>query len=172
MPRLVLAAIAALTLALAVGSAVVAPAHAFDRSANERTLLELVNQARVKRGLAPVQAATALRRAARHHSRDMLARDYFGHSTLAGVSVNTRARRAGYSRSGCSRWSVGEVIGWGTGCRGIPQSVFKGWMRSGAHRRIILSTRWRDVGIGCARGSLRGVSGAVVYTIDFGRRVQ
>ena len=74
--------------------------------------------------------------------------------------------------NGCSQWTVGEVIAWGVSVRGTPQAVFKAWMRSSPHRQVILTKRWRDVGIGCARGSFKGMSGVVMYTIDFGRRVQ
>ena len=44
-------------------------------------------------------------------------------------------------------------------------------MRSSGHRQIILTKRWRDVGLGCARGTYKGYSGVVMYTVDFGRRV-
>ena len=56
--------------------------------------------------------------------------------------------------------------------RGTPQVVFKAWMHSSSHRQVILARRWRDVGIGCDRGSFKGMSGVVMYTIDFGRRVR
>jgi uncharacterized protein YkwD len=154
-------------LTLAAGSAA-----AFDRDANEATMLQLVNHARACRGLATVKGADPLHRAARDHSRDMIDRDYFSHSSLAGATVAARARRAGYSRGDCSQWAVGEVIAWGQSCRGTPESVFRGWMRSSPHRKVILGRRWRDVGIGCARGTYKGMSGVVMYTIDLGRRVQ
>jgi uncharacterized protein YkwD len=167
--RLTGAAIAALLALLILG---VAPAVAFERSANETALLELINNARKSRGLAIVRVAAPLDRAALAHSRDMMARDYFSHSSLAGCTAASRARRAGYSTSGCSRWSVGEVIALGSGSRGRPESVFKAWMRSSGHRKVILSKGWRDVGVGCVRGSYKGMSGVVIYTVDFGRRIR
>ena len=171
MTRLILAAFAALILSVSVGLASAVPADAFDRRANERTMLRLINEARTQRGLAPVRRVAALRRAALSHSRDMLRRDYFAHSSLSGASVSSRTRRAGYGLSGCSRWSVGEVIAWGKAARGTPESVFRRWMRSRSHRRIILGARWRDAGIGCARGAYKGLPGVIMYTVDVGRRV-
>jgi uncharacterized protein YkwD len=150
----------------------VAPAAAFDRSGNEATLLKLINNARKSRGLAVVRIVSPLDRAALAHSRDMIARDYFSHSSLAGATVAARARRAGYSTSGCSQWSVGEVIALGSGSRGKPGSIFRSWMRSSSHRKVIFARNWRDVGVGCARGRYKGVSGVVVYTVDFGRRIK
>jgi len=64
------------------------------------------------------------------------------------------------------------VIAWGKSTRGTPGSVFRAWMRSRSHRSIILGKRWRDVGIGCYRGTFKGMSGVIMYTVDFGRRVQ
>jgi uncharacterized protein YkwD len=148
------------------------PALAVDRSTKEATMLQLVNHVRVSRGLHAVRIAGALDQAALTHSRDMIAHDYFAHSSLGGATAATRARSAGYAVSGCSQWAVGEVIAWGVSTRCMPQAVLKAWMRSSSHRRIILSSRWRDVGIGCARGSFQGMSGVLMYTIDFGRRVQ
>jgi serralysin len=167
--RLTGAVLLALFTMLFVGAV---PALAFDRSANEATMLQLVNHVRVSRGLHAVRIAGPLDQAALTHSRDMIAHDYFAHSSLSGATAATRARGAGYAVSGCSQWAVGEVIAWGVSARGIPQAVFKGWMRSSSHRRVILSSRWREVGIGCARGSFQGMSDVLMYTIDFGRRVQ
>ena len=72
--------------------------------------------------------------------------------------------------SGWSRWSVGEVIAWGSGARGTPESVFQAWMRSSSHKQVILAKRWRDCGVGCSRGTYKGISGVVMYTADYGRR--
>ena len=117
-------------------------------------------------------AAGPLHEAALAHSRDMIARDYFAHSSLDGATIGARARRAGYTTSGWSRWTVGEVIAWGVSYKGTPESIFRAWMRSDSHRKIILTRTWRDVGIGCCRGTYKGISGVIMYTIDFGRRVQ
>ena len=170
--RLTGAAVAALLALLVLSVLGTPPAVAFDRHAKETALLRLINNTRKSRGLAVVRAAGPLDRAALAHSRDLLAHDYFSHSSLAGATVAARARRAGYSTSGCLRWSVGEVIALGSGSRGRPESVFKAWMRSRVHRRVILTRNWRDVGVGCVRGRYKGVSGVVIYTVDFGRRIK
>lgn len=170
--RRVKVALAAVTIALALLVAGAAPVLAFDRAAAEKTMLRLINQARTSRGLHAVSAHSALHKAARAHSTDMIRRDYFAHSSLSGAGIGTRARQAGYSVSGWTQWSVGEVIAWGGGALGTPQTVFKAWMRSSGHRRVILGKRWRDVGIGCDRGTFKGVGGVSMWTADFGRRLQ
>jgi uncharacterized protein YkwD len=163
------ATLVALFILLTLGAV---PAAAFDRAANEAKMLKLLNHARARRGLASLTVVKPLDRAALVHSRDMLSRDYFSHSSLAGATVASRARRAGYSTSDCSQWTVGEVIAWGKSYKGTPESVFHVWMRSKSHRSIILGKRWRDVGIGCSRGTYKGVSDVIMYTVDVGRRVQ
>jgi uncharacterized protein YkwD len=161
--------IAAFVLLLGVGAV---PALAFDHNTNEATLLRLINHARTSRGLHAVQEHKALNVASLRHARDMMRRDYFSHVSLGGASVGTRVRRAGYSRSGYSRWTVGEVIGWGSGLLGTPKAVFRAWMKSKSHRAVILGKRWRDVGLGCAHGTFKGISNVTMYAVDVGRRVQ
>jgi uncharacterized protein YkwD len=168
--RLSLALAAAVTLLLLC--VVAAPALAFDRAAAEATMLRLINHARTSRGLHAVSTHDALHKAARAHSVDMIRRDYFAHTSLSGRSVGARARKAGYKGDEWSQWSVGEVIAWGSGSRGTPAAVFKAWMKSRPHRKIVLGQRWRDVGVGCRRGSFKGIGGVNMWTVDVGRRVQ
>ncbi len=63
------------------------PALAFDHSANEATMLRLVNHARTSRGLHAVKIVASLDRAALLHSRDMIGHDYFSHSSRGGATL-------------------------------------------------------------------------------------
>lgn len=170
--RRVKVALATLAVASVLLVAGAVPALAFDRTANENTMLSLINRARTSRGLHEVSRRDALHVAARSHSTDMIHRDYFAHSSLSGLGIGTRARQAGYGVSGWSQWSVGEVIAWGSGSRGTPQAIFTAWMHSPGHRSIILTKDWRDVGVGCSRGTFKGRAGVRMWTVDVGRRVQ
>lgn len=172
MRKLIPATLAAIILLTALATALPSPACALDRAASEHALLQLINKARTSRSLAPLRLQAALDESAYAHSREMLARDYFSHDSWNGTGFGTRLLRAGYSRSGWSSWAVGENIGWGRGTASTPQAIFNAWMKSASHRSAILTARWRDVGIGCATGSLGSVTGAVMYTVDFGRRVR
>ncbi|MGZ4200169.1 MAG: CAP domain-containing protein [Thermoleophilia bacterium] len=140
--------------------------------APEKAMLALINHARTSRGLHRVRMVAVLERAARSHSRDMLKRDYFSHSSYSGASYAARLLSFGYSRAGCTCWKVGEVIGWGHGGGARARSVFRQFMKSRAHRSVILRRSFRDVGVGAALGSLRGLTGVRMFTIDFGRRVR
>lgn len=137
---------------------------------SELKLFGLINNARAARGLAKLRVNTALTNAARSHTRDMLARDYFAHTSPSGVTFATRIIRYGYKRDGYRYWSVGEILGMGVKAYGTPQAIFNAWMKSSAHRANLLNSRWRDIGLGALTGTYRGISGVVMYTVDFGRR--
>ena len=172
MSKAISAAFAAPILVLAVAVVSAGPARASQRTANEAVLFQLINHARTQRGLAPLHVNAALSCAALAHSREMMDRDYFSHSSPGGASCGTRARRARYSMSGYRYWAVAEVIGWGRRLFGTPQAIFSSWMRSAYHRAIILGRRWRDVGVGCVSGTFQGASGSWMYTVDVGRRIR
>jgi uncharacterized protein YkwD len=148
-----------------------ASARTITLTKNERTLLALINKARTSRDLHAVSLNKYLYYAAKAHSRQMISKSYFSHDSKAGESFSKRIVRYGYSRTGYSSWSVGEVIGYGKGMLGTPQAIFKAWMKDAAHRKVILAKRWRDVGVGQATGTFKGVSNVQMYTVDFGRRV-
>jgi uncharacterized protein YkwD len=138
----------------------------------ERAMLGLINKARSNRGLATLRLRASLYRAAKSHSRSMIRRDYFSHTSRDGSTVAQRCKRAGYTSSGYSSWQVGEVIGLGSGSRGTAAAIFKMWMNSSAHRKVILAARWRDIGVGRASGTYKGVDGVRIFTVDFGRRTR
>ena len=126
----------------------------------------LVNAQRSARRLTAVQHATALRRAATAHARDMVRRSFFAHVSPTGSTLAERARRAGYPGS-----TLGEDIGWGTGELGTPDAIVDAWMKSPPHRAIILHPRFREIGVGVTLGTPadRSAAGAV-YVINLGRR--
>jgi uncharacterized protein YkwD len=137
---------------------------------SERRMLDLIQRARERRGRAAVRLRGRLLVAGLAHSRDMLRRDYFSHYSYSGESYDSRLRRFGYRSGGYAVWRTGEVIGWGRGTLGSPRAVFRRWMRSSGHRAVIVKALWRDVGVGCVRGTYCGMSGVRMYTVDFGRR--
>jgi len=154
---------------------VVAPAtsaQALTMTKPEKKVLALVNNVRVKHGLHRLKMVASLERASRAHSHEMVRRDYFGHSSYSGESVGARLIRYGYSTAGCTRWTVGEDIAYGYASYGTPRAIFQAWMHSPAHRAVILTARFRNVGVGRAKGAFRGISGVVFFTLDCGARTR
>jgi uncharacterized protein YkwD len=138
-----------------------APAPRANASAQERSVVTVLNEVRRAHRLPALRLAPSLVLAAREHSRDMVRRGYFGHGSASGQSFHRRVRR--FHRSPV----VAETIGWGCGAAGAPASIVRAWLRSPAHRAIILDRGLRVVGVGRAAGRFLGNRGASVYTADF-----
>jgi uncharacterized protein YkwD len=129
----------------------------------ERAVIRHVNDVRAAHGLGPVQASGALSAAAEHHSRDMLQRDFFDHTSSDGTPFHHRIRR--YTDA----HAVGENIATIGRRRGGAATVVSMWMSSPPHRAILLSSDFRRIGIGRRWGSLGSAQQAVV-TADFASR--
>lgn len=165
-----IATIVVLALIATFSLVVAAPAWAGLTTA-ERTLVQLINKERSRRGLHTVAVNAALCQATEAHSLDMMRRQYFSHQSVDGRTLATRVARSGYGRTGYACWAIGEVISWGSGNLGTPKSAVARWMASKGHRAVLLDPRWRDIGVGLATGAYLGAPEAAVYTVDLGRRV-
>jgi uncharacterized protein YkwD len=136
----------------------------------EKQLLTLINKARAKQHVPPLKINPKLERAARAHSAEMLAYDYFGHNSFNGETFSQRLIRFGYTQSNCISWRAGENIANGLGLLGTPEAVMEGWMASKAHRAVILSRNMKECGIGRAMGEFNGFDGVSLFTLDMGKR--
>jgi uncharacterized protein YkwD len=135
-----------------------------------RAAICLLNKKRSARGMARLRINPRLSRAARRHTRDMVRRHYFGHTSPRGGDVTARIRRTGYL-NGHFSWSIAENIAWGTRRLGSPRAIVRAWMHSPGHRHNILNAAYREIGIGvvAAAPSHRGTASAT-YTTTFGAR--
>jgi uncharacterized protein YkwD len=99
----------------------------------------LSNAERAKAGCAPVRIDARLNAASQAHSKDMVDRDYFSHSSPDGKGPGDRASAAGYPS-----WS-GENIAAGYP---TPAAVVQGWMNSPGHKANILNCGSKATGVG------------------------
>jgi uncharacterized protein YkwD len=133
-----------------------------------RTTHCLLNRERAAHGLRPLRGNRKLARAARRHSRDMVAHRYFAHDSRSGARFSARIARTGWMH-GRIRWIVGENIAWGSESRATPRQIVASWMNSAPHRANILSAGFHAIGIGVALGTpTGGGDGGATYTTDFG----
>lgn len=149
------------------------PAAAATLAQPDRSVLCLVNRERRARGLAALRASRTLARAARSHSRDMVARDYFSHVSRGGTGIRQRLVGSGYLRNGRQVATVGETITWAPpGPAAAPAPLVRSFMNSSGHRAVLLSRGYREIGIGLVQGApvARPGAGSVTLTITFGRR--
>ncbi|MEU0133988.1 sigma-70 family RNA polymerase sigma factor [Streptomyces sp. NPDC006296] len=118
-------------------------------------VIALVNTERAKAGCGAVSGNGLLAKAASDHSADMVARDYFSHTSPDGTDPGARITAAGY------RWSTyGENIAKG---QQTPASVMDAWMNSEGHRANILNCAFKEIGVGRVDSS-----GGPVWTQNFG----
>jgi uncharacterized protein YkwD len=120
----------------------------------------LLNEIRRQHGLSSFSASLPLRNAARAHSADMLANNYFDHDSPT-ESWDVRINR--FVKSPL----IGEDIAWGTGSYGTPEGIVSQWMHSPTHRQIILTAGLHRVGLAFTTGTFEGSAGAVIATADF-----
>jgi uncharacterized protein YkwD len=117
------------------------------RLALEAGVIAQTNAERAKNGCPAVHLDTRLRTAARGHSDDMAAKNYFSHYAPDGTGPGDRASAAGYSD-----WS-GENIAYGYPSA---SAVMTAWMNSDGHRANILNCQSKAIGVGVHLGGKNG----------------
>jgi uncharacterized protein YkwD len=128
----------------------------------------LVNAERQARGIDTLRRDADLTRAARDHSSDMAQRKFFAHTSPEGAGLSDRLQTAGYGRPG-DGWRAGEDLGWGTGDRSSPNALVDAWLNSAHHKRILLSTAYKEIGVGVAGGAPMATSSGLpgaTYAMD------
>ncbi|MDQ3433148.1 MAG: CAP domain-containing protein [Actinomycetota bacterium] len=125
------------------------------------------NYARAKVGRSALRSNSLVANSSDGKSYDILRCQAFSH-TACGRSMLYHFKRVGYTS--CSTWRAAENIAWGSGSYGTVRSRMSGWLHSDGHRKNILSSSYRDLGIGLKKGTFKGYSGAQIWTGHFGYR--
>jgi uncharacterized protein YkwD len=138
----------------------------------QSALVQQVNALRAKHGLARLRLSGALSVAANAHSVQMARMGYFSHNSADGASFSRRIAHY-YGPRGYRTWSVGENLLWGSPSVG-PARALAMWLASPGHRAVLLSSRWRELGLSAVHSTsapgVYGGSPATVVTADFGAR--
>ena len=112
----------------------------------ERKAFDLINQQRALTGLELLQWSDEAAKIARLHSKNMANYNFFSHTGLDGSLVNDRA-----DSFGVSKWrAIGENIAYNQGFENPVEFAVERWMLSPKHRDNLLSSRWKESGIGIA----------------------
>lgn len=134
--------------------------RAGDASSDSALLLSLINQARVSAGLVPFSVSATLTGAAQAHALDMAQHGVaLGHSGSDGSTPTQRIVGAGYPG-----YSWGPFVGENWAAYRTIQESMDAWMSDQPHRSNILSTTYREIGIGVART----FDGVPILVTDFG----
>ncbi len=115
----------------------------------ERAIHDEVNDRRVARDLEPLSTDATLSAAAREHSQDMVARDFFAHTAPGDDGFAAHYRDEGVECRG-----LGENLLMRTVEADAPEDVASNavdqWMNSESHRRNLLRESWVADGVGVA----------------------
>jgi len=112
----------------------------------ERRAFELINQQRISIGLESLVWSDDAAKIARLHSENMATYNFFSHTGLDGLLVNDRADSVGINK-----WrAIGENIAYNQGFENPVEFAVEHWMQSPKHRENLLSSRWKESGIGIA----------------------
>jgi uncharacterized protein YkwD len=126
-------------------------------------VLCLVNKKRAAHGVSALKTEKRLQKAAGRHARDMQKHHYFDHQRPGGPDLTARLHRAGWYGHA---W--GENIAYGCGPSGTPRATVRMWMNSPPHRSIMLSSTYRQGGIGVTDGAPCGAG--AMWVLDVGRK--
>jgi uncharacterized protein YkwD len=112
------------------------------------SVLCLLGYLRQAFGLPQLTTNKRLANAAQRHASDMVARNFFAHTSPDGRDLTYRLRKARFK----IRSITGENIGAGTDRYGTPLGVILSWYYSAQHRANMLERGFRRAGVGVASG--------------------
>ena len=169
-PRAAARAISMARVARACPGSTVRPAGT-DAAAVEQATLCMVNRIRANHHLPALRANSTLDAVAGSQVSSMVRLDYFADVRPSGQTPMALVSSTPYAHS--AYVSIGQNIAWGTGGQADASSIVLAWMNSPPHRRIILTSQYRDAGV-AVTPSVPAVVGAgssgATYAMEFGVR--
>lgn len=147
---------------------------ATDTATIDAATLCLIDRVRAVYRLRPLRSNHELQAVASTQVGDMVRSDYFADDAPSGQTPATLIEATHYAAHAPSL-TTGQNIAWGTGADATPAYVVAAWMRSPAHRELILTADFRDAGVGAYAAvppvvePSSPVPGAT-YAVEFGAR--
>jgi uncharacterized protein YkwD len=118
-------------------------------------ILDYVNKARARHGLAPFHASNSLHGSASAFAGHLMRAGRFAHDTR--IHASSRFRM------------LGEALAIRIGTRRLrPGATVRAWLHSPGHRALVLSRNFRLAGAGYSRGTFGGRR-AVISVLHLGR---
>lgn len=126
---------------------------------DQKKLIELTNQERVKKGLSPVVENEALDQAAQLKAQNMFSENYWAHFAPSGKTPWDFILGAGYKFSYAGENLAKNFYN--------SQDVVVAWMNSPTHKDNLLNSHYQDIGIAVVDGVLNGEKTTLVVQ-EFG----
>lgn len=153
-----IAIICLLAFPVAAGAAAGDPAP----DSEERAFCKQINTYRAQNGVPALKLSVSLTKSSEWMSADMARKDYFDHTDSLGRSFSKRISAFGYT--GGSR--AENIAG---GSNGSAAAMFAMWKGSAGHKKNMLSSTYKVIGIG--RAYRAGTMLGWYWTTDFGNTV-
>ncbi|MFN0073413.1 MAG: CAP domain-containing protein [Chloroflexota bacterium] len=125
-------------------------------------MFQMLNEARVSRGLNPLAWNDELARASQAHAEDMARRGYMEHTNPEGQNPRDRAAKHGYTTPPRSAWLVIETIS----ARPTVEAAMEWLLTHQQHAGVLLRHTWREVGAAYVQGGPYGQ----FWVMNFGCR--
>lgn len=138
------------------GSSYIAPRSRLFGLIVANALVDETNQARVSNGIAPLHESPLLDAAAQEKANDMVANNYFAHTSPTGVTPWFWFENVGYNFT-----SAGENLAVNFA---DSQDVTTAWLNSPEHRANIMNAGFTDIGMATAQGTYDG--SPAVYVVE------
>lgn len=119
-----------------------------------QNILQLTNQTRRNVGIGDLKLNDKLSRAAQAKAQDMLAGQYFAHTSPSGTTPWIWIKKAGYAYR-----HAGENLAVHFSSA---EEVQEGWMASPSHRANIVSSKFSELGVGIVHGEFEGFPSIIV----------
>lgn len=130
--------------------------------ANARELIDLTNDYRKKLGLGELAPNARLTQAAVNKAQDLLAKQYFAHTSLEGKKFSDWIKEVDYKY-----FYVGENLAIDFNSN---QAIFQAWISSTSHRQNIIKPQYQEIGLAVIEGKYQNRPTTVVVQL-FGSRV-
>lgn len=115
----------------------------------EDLVLDLTNQTRQAKGLAPLTKDDELRQVARTYSNDMLVRRFFDHTTPDGVSFHERITTHYHHWVRFTGENIWSAWGYNPGnAQKLAKEIVDDWLSSPDHRANMLDPDFTHLGVG------------------------
>lgn len=113
---------------------------------NKENIIYLVNQSRSESGVSLLEENEKLDQAAKDKLDDMLAKNYFAHTSPEGVTPWHWIEKNGYDYQ-----YAGENLALGFTSS---ENEHKAWMESPTHKKNILNPNYKEIGVAVGRGTI------------------
>jgi uncharacterized protein YkwD len=133
----------------------------------------LIDDARAEAHMRALRSNHALQGVAGSQVAGMIRFDYFSDVRPSGQTPGALIHATSYAAR--ASLITGEDIGLGTGSEATPAQMVNSWLRSAAHRQIMLDPVFHDIGVGviaAVPSFFAGRQRGATYAIEFGTRLR